>query len=310
MGRLKQGVRYFLSFIPIICSVWILQSCIKDNLTHCVNEPLQLVVKVVDVVTGNDITETGELEEASLYLYDQHGYCIKVYTLTASQIKERQPVFITEPDREGMIVSAWGNLGNELDISDIEEGEPGDYFKITLSRDPENEAFNRGLNDFFFSAHHMDEQQASERIQEVVLTQKNAKLHITVRGIQDIAEEDLWFKLTNRYNGYGYKGVPLRTSSSRKEKGGFNSNNEYVSKDSYLLIHSANQKQASADNSLTIALYNREEEMVVTNRDTGGNYITLVSGKTTNVLIDISKGIFEVYMIVTPWNEIHQWETW
>lgn len=317
MGTLQQVAWYITAPFILIISLLMQQSCIKDDLSHCLPTEVVLYIKVIDVVTGRDMTETGEVEQASLYLFDRNHVLLNRYYLSAEQIARREPLVLKEYDPERMFLSAWGNIGEQVKFTEVSKGGKAEELTLSLLADPYESGYSLFPNDFFFGRKEWNGNYGKTSIEEVVLTQKNAKLYVTVRGLKDTHADHYYFQIVNKYNGYNYQGIPTANLSYLKEKGVFNSHHEYVSPGPDLLIHSADQYHAVEDNSVWIYLYKNEEgipeELVKTNRDTTGNYITLISGKTTNVLIDLTNGNtgeLTVQIQVTPWDEIYQWERW
>ncbi len=314
MGKLQPVARSFAAGLLLLLTMQMTQSCIKEDLSGCENEELLLYVKVVDVVTGVDITGTGEMQSAGLYVFNRNKDHIRTYTLSALQIAQREPVIIHDYDPAGMWISAWGNIGDEVLCSEMGEGVTADDLTVSLKPDPLHPGYDLAPNDFFFARKEVQGNNNLQDREEIVFTQKNAKLQVTVRGLKDTNAANYYFEIINKFHGYDYRGLPISQITHRQEKGIFNSREELVSPVPWLFIHSANQNQATEEQSVWVHVYKEGSgEIIQTNRDTHGNYITLLSGKTTNVLIDLTggdQGQFIVQVVISPWDEIHQWEHW
>src|SRR5690554_1097277 len=128
-----------------------LNSCFKEDLTDC-PRPFQITIKALDI-DKNDITETGEVKNAVLFVFNQQNELIKAFELNEAQVKGRHPINI-EIDYlgyESLFFVAWGNLDDSFEYSKIEtvrnlldlyvklkkQGgfalSPGDFFRSNLS---------------------------------------------------------------------------------------------------------------------------------------------------------------------------------
>ncbi|MCD8044714.1 MAG: FimB/Mfa2 family fimbrial subunit [Tannerellaceae bacterium] len=309
MGKLLQTATYFVLILTTLTSI---QSCIKEDFSDCiVNEDFMLYVKVTDILNGQDITESGVLENACLYIFDQNEYLLKIICLSASQIAGREPVVLNKNEAETIFISAWGNLSDNISINGTEESGRLQDFVLSLLPDKENLNYDSSPGDLFFGTKKIVLKGNSNHSDEIILTQKNAKLHITVRGLEN-PEDNYYFKIVNPHNGYNFAGFPTSKTSQLKDSGVFNSNSDYVSGQPHLLIHSVPGIPGDDDN-IWVYIYREQAgqdiEIAYTNKDNSGNYIQLISGQTTNVLIELkTNGLLNVFIKTTPWDKIYQWE--
>ncbi|MCD7931466.1 MAG: FimB/Mfa2 family fimbrial subunit [Tannerellaceae bacterium] len=312
MGKLQQPGTHIVLILAILAGMLGIQSCIREDFSNCfVDEDFLLYVKVVDILNGQDITESGALENACLYIFDQNELLLKIVYISASQIAAREPVVLHKKEAESMFISAWGNLTDKVSIS----GENGSGklkdFTLSLLPDKENKNYDSAPGNLFFGTKQIVSQGNANSSDEIILTQKNAKLHITIRGLEN-PEDNYYFKIVNSHNGYNFTGFPTSKTSQLKGSGVFNSNSDYVSGQPHLLIHSVPGMQGDDDN-IWVYIYREQTgqniEIAYTNKDNSGNYIQLISGQTTNVLIELkTNGHLNVFIKTTPWDKIYQWE--
>ncbi|MCC8174039.1 MAG: FimB/Mfa2 family fimbrial subunit [Odoribacter sp.] len=221
MGKLGKTARYVTLFITLIYSLINIQSCsIKEDFSKCTNEEedFLLYIKVIDIVTGKDITESGEIENAYLYLFDYNQNFVKTYEISAEQIARREPLIFKHEELDRAMISAWGNLGEEITISNPQTGDLSKKAAVSLLQNPEETKYDLSPNDFFFGVKTINDHSHTTHIEEVVITQKNAKLHITVRGLNDKNTDNYHFHIAQKHNGYDFNGNPYEKNVQYKRK--------------------------------------------------------------------------------------------
>ncbi|MCC8089028.1 MAG: FimB/Mfa2 family fimbrial subunit [Rikenellaceae bacterium] len=310
-GQLMQIARYLLlrlASLAVLFTMFPSQGCIKEDMTDCVTEEWLLYVKVVDIATGSDITASGEVDNIVINIFDSENWFVASYSMSALQIREREPVRIKNSGKSRLIVSAWGALDDNVAVSETGEGSILRESTVTLLPNPVAEEYDRFPGDYFFGLKEIISGNELSRTEEIVITQKNAKLNVTVRGLDHSTPEYYYFKISHNYSGYDFSGTPLVHSSYLKTQGEFNDSGEYITREPCILIHSDYDGLPSDENSAWVGLFDGEREIAGTNKDSNGNYISLLSGLTTNVLLDLDEdGRISVYIKITPWDEIYLW---
>lgn len=99
-------------------------SCVKENTEKCVLYEVRM--RVVDN-QGNDLTESGVLEKAEVYLFNEEGF---VRMVPAGTVPE---LLIGEDRDERLTLVAWGNLKEDtLVTTDIRRGTPPEEARLQL----------------------------------------------------------------------------------------------------------------------------------------------------------------------------------
>ncbi|MCD8073332.1 MAG: FimB/Mfa2 family fimbrial subunit [Alistipes sp.] len=289
----------------------IASSCIRDDGDNCpVADDFLLYVKIEDVESGRDITGDVEVEEVVLTLFDPAGRFVATYILDGEDISRRRPVVLRDFDVEGMQVSAWGDVGGEVLQNDPQGHNIGHDF-VTLAVD--SDGFSGSPDDFFFGFLSVSSQVRSAGSQEVVLTQKNSKLHLTVRGLEDRDDQRYYFAIESPADGYGFTGIPNGRPCLVRHTGKF-TGNDLVSPEPCLMIHSSPADDAAARAGVVVNLYYKGDQgdrlLARVDWDIEGNTIELPSGRTTNVLIELTGGSLDVRVEVTGWRQVYQWPVW
>lgn len=97
-----------------LCIGWglLATSCINEDLDGCYT----LTLKAVNI-NGEDITESGDVTDAALYIYDENGKYLETVNMTVNQIVNRTPVQINYPASAKLTIVAWGNtVGSEQKV--------------------------------------------------------------------------------------------------------------------------------------------------------------------------------------------------
>ncbi len=294
-----------------IAAAALISSCIKDDRDGCYDPgEFRLYVKAVDSASGQDITPGGEAGEVMVALYDSLGRFVASRVLPADDVSARRPWTITDFDMTGIEVSAWGAVGQEVEPSPPVTAGSG-FYRLPV----DGEGWSAPPGDFFFGLDTLRPPVPTRGSGEVVITQKNAKLYVTVRGLDYPDDGRYYFVLETPRNGYDISGRPDGGSCRIRQAGRFNGDRELVSPAPCLLIHSADPANTGPGEGAVVRLFERapdgDRELAVADRADTGGYIALYPGRTTNVLIDLTgSASASVRVEVTGWQEIFLWSDW
>lgn len=83
--------------------------CIREDNTDC-PRPFRLFLKALDA-DEKDITESGEVKQVILFVFDENGQIVDAVTLSEEQVKSRKPIDIKleYPGHPSLSFVAWGN---------------------------------------------------------------------------------------------------------------------------------------------------------------------------------------------------------
>lgn len=287
-------------------------SCIREGLQEC-KEEYFVTIKVVDALTGEDITDSGEVSHADLFVFDadeQYRYTVRA---DSNQIRQRIPIPIMLENIDHYWLSVWGNLDGNQYITKLEPSNTLDNSTVSASV-KENENQSQTLDDLFFGFAQIGKSPKSPiRNEEIIISRKNARMYLTVRGLPILHKAvDYYFTIHLNNNGYNFKGTPIPNAIVIKQNGITLANNDFVSPSSFNLIHTDSSREDYA----TINLYRRSdaeygEDILIAsiNSDLNGNPIVLPAGRTTNLLIDLRQEI-SVHVKTSPWEKTEQWVEW
>lgn len=87
----------------------LLSSCLKEDLSDC-PRPFKLYIKAVDA-DEKDITESGDVQQAILFVFNENGQIVDAVSVTAEQVKSRKPIDIRldYPGHKSLKFVVWAN---------------------------------------------------------------------------------------------------------------------------------------------------------------------------------------------------------
>ena len=313
--HIQQTVKLiFMAFLLFInCS------CVKEEMSVCAGDEEQeetfLYLKVVDSSSGEDITNSGEVDIVDLFIFKPDGCFFEHITVSADSIMNGIPILIKGRSTKDLWVSAWGNLkGNQI-VSAVTGDCKMSEMLITLNSC--NEGYALSPDDLFFGIKQLSNATVTKASyqEHITISQKVARMNIIVKGLPlDISESDYFFTICDGSNGYSIEGEPINSYVEMRQFGKFHKETDNFITDAFNLVHAA-----SGDHCMTINLhYNatnvttKAQSIIVSaTKDSDGNLIAPKAGKTTNILIDLTQGEEAIIsMEITPWDEIYQWVVW
>ncbi len=289
----------------ILLLVGISTGCLKDNAFDCVQEQ-QLYIKLIDSSTGEDLTTSENITGVSLFIFDQDNRFLDELEVSPEQIKQQIPITIHTYNTTEIHIHAWGNLNDSEYISPLNKGDKIDKTRISLKVTETGHAFCP--DDLFYGEKVILNKGTASNLNEVLMYRKNARMHITVRGLKELKNvSSYYFTIDKKYNGYNFKGDLLEEPVSIKQTGHFeNKNHDFETPHAFNVIH-----YQTKDEGITIHLHNAKTDKILLSIDKtdDGAFISPLSGETANILIDLKKGL-NVSLETTLWDGIHHWETW
>ena len=297
-----------------LCGLSWLSGCICEDRSGCPPEAGDkfVVLKIKDEITGWDITETGEAGSAVLYLFSPEGYFTGRISVTGEQIVRHRPILLPVEVSNGCHVSVWSNMGTaQLFHAPVEGSGIGERAVSLIEGE---DAFHGTPDDLFFGHVRLIPGKTADP-EVVTLVRKNARMHITVRGLdRSIPEDRYYLTVEIPNNGYDFTGNPITGTARVRRTGTFHDNGDFSTDGAFNLIHT--DPAASAADVVTVNLYEKAsvrsaDRLIASVTEDNSRPISLPTGRTVNLLIDLNEDVgLSVYMEITPWDEIYQWNIW
>ena len=292
----------------------LLFGCIREDRSDCfpVAETRFVVLKIVDEATGQDITQTGEAGSAVLYLFSQGGRFVDRISVTRERIMKRAPIPLPDgtPGRCRAVV--WAKAGTGQRFHSPAAGSRIEDRAVSLIE--EDDTFHHTPDDLFFGHARLAPVGAAGP-EVITLARKNARMRITVRGLDRRIPEDRYYLTVEIPNdGYDFVGNPTAGTARVRRTGAFHENGDFSTDEAFNLIHT--DPAVSPAGGVTVNLYEKAfgrsaDRLIASVTDDDGRPISLPAGRTVNLLIDLNEGEgLSVYTEITPWEAIYQWDIW
>lgn len=187
-------------------------SCIRESLDAC--PPLNsytLTLKVVNA-EGDDITESGDVDEVRLFIFDKNKGFVDKRDMTLSDITSRQPITLDYPgDPENLYVVAWSGLTDgQVEVADVNNGSLAEDLNVSLrSSDGIAEAPNELYHGMTFVER---AENALTKDQEVVITPQIGRITIEAYGLEYVNllksgnEDDFAYTVDKTQSAFNYQG--------------------------------------------------------------------------------------------------------
>lgn len=273
----------------------LLGGCIREDNTDC-PRPFRLFVKAIDIDL-KDITESGEVKQVFLFVYNEKGELIQSVELDANHVKSRKPINIElpYPGFEKLYFVAWGNVNDEVDFdkNDLDvklkdkgagiAGSPSDLFYGTL-----DVAVEYGGLEY-----------AGD--QTVVISRKTSQVVITANGLKawnGNKEGAYTYRLTESHN---------TIDGSGNLTGAMVGYNPASSMDANGNLGAAPFRTfpTTGGKTYTLEILFNGEVIYTATQGTDGVKFVPETGKLLNIYLDFRAEV-GVYVMITPWDVVHQ----
>jgi len=232
----------------------LMAGCVAESYENCPpEETKRFEVGIRDLVTGQDITATADVSDVVLMLFDSLGGYVTRIDVDAHNIGREldfPPALNERTPGERLTVSAWGNLETNMTFSEeVGTGHTLDQQFLALKANTEYRDNWHSPGNMFFGLDTLTV--GAEGVQRVELTQKTARMAVSVRGLPaGTSADDYYFSMCEQNDGFTFDGTPLRTYEWCKirENGVFTSSGDFTTAEPYYVIPSVDPYDVSACN--------------------------------------------------------------
>lgn len=278
----------------------LLSSCIKEDNTDC-PRPFRLFIKAVDA-DEKDITESGDVQQAILFVFNENGQIVDAVALTAEQIKSRKPIDIKleYPGHKALKFVVWANNSGV----DFPQSASVQQLTELFAKLKSQNGTAQSPSDLFHGELDVPVEMGGIEPagdQTVIIRRKTAQVTIKAIGLK------LWNQ--NKEGTYTFR---LKESPDTYNQNGKLTGNKVH----YLPAATMTDGTLSAPLFLTYPtesnqpftleiLYNGEVIYTAAKGSDGVAFIPQV-GRVLNIIIDFRAEV-SIKAVVTPWNVVYQY---
>lgn len=187
-------------------------SCIRESLDAC--PPLNtytLTLKVVNA-EGDDITESGDVDEVRLFIFDKNKGFVDKRDMTLSDITSRQSITLDYPGNpENLYVVAWSGLKDgQVEVADVNNGSLAEDLNVSLRS---SDGIAEAPNELYHGMTFVDRaENALTKDQEVVITPQIGRITIEAYGLEYVNllksgnEDDFAYTVDKTQSAFNYQG--------------------------------------------------------------------------------------------------------
>lgn len=280
-----------------VCMLLILvpASCVREDTENCVQ--YELNVRAVDV-EGNDLTQSGALQKADVYLFNENGFVRMVPAGVSSD-------YLFGHDKsEKLTLVAWGNIKEDtLVIAPITPGTSIEDAHLKLKQ--HEEGSHLPITDIFYCR------------KELANTTTRGMQEESVTLVMERMAAGLSIRTRYLAERYPYKGTPYTfivrgtgteidfTGKITGENAGYKPQSTTDEKgDVYappFRIFPTGQEEC-----IEIDIYRKQEKICTVTQDDDFKPLRAPVGKQTNIDIDFRYAEVKVFVTVVPWGTISQ----
>lgn len=298
----------FSFYLATVLLTLLLSGCLKEDLSDC-PRPFQVTVKAV-CADGNDITESGDVGQVILFVFDEEEKIFNSYILSANDLIEHKAVEIAMdyPGHPSLQFVAWGNLDERVDYTQISSvKELKDFYvklKTTSSRQS-GSLMAQPPGDLFYGNINVEEEYGGiepGRSQVVEIHRITEGVTITTIGLKQwngYREGSYSYHLRESFEICDCDGHMSGNKVYCQPEAAFNDQDHFIAPLFYMFPPADNK-------SYVLDIYYENEVIFTADKDNNGKPFNTDPGRTLNILIDF-RGDLNIMCTITPWNVVHQY---
>lgn len=266
-------------------------SVIKDA-TSKTEAPFSVVLKAYS--DNKDITVKGDVDQTTLFIFDQSGDFYKQMTVDRTYLLQAKPIEIACPGSDQITVVAWAGLSGENEnISALNQANIISDLQVSLKQNNGVAASLPG--DLFYGQITLKSTSTKASSETLKIARKVSSVSLITKGVIKV--------LDSRDGNFYYK--------IKKTKSSFNHNGELTGEDiEYIIPATMNDKgNVVADNTtilpasnITIELY-KDDKMILSSENVKNlEKVSINEGELSELTFDLSKNSGNI--VVADWGTV------
>lgn len=265
-----------------------------ENAAEKTDAPFSVVLKAYS--DNKDITVKGDVDETTLFVFDQNNDFYKQVTLDRTYLLQAKPVEISCPGSKQITVVAWAGLSSENEeISAMSQANIISDLQVSLKQNNGVAATLPG--DLFYGQVTLKSTSTKSSAETLKIERKVSSISLITKSVikvLDSKEGNFYYKVKNT-------------------KGSFNHNGELTGEDiEYIIPATLNQKgNVVAENTtilpasnITVELY-KDDKMILSSENVKNlEKVSVNEGELSELTFDLSRNSGNI--VVTDWGTVIQ----
>ena len=283
--------------VCIVCMLLFLVpvSCVREDTENCVQ--YELNVRAVDV-EGNDLTQSGALEKADVYLFNENGFVRMVPSGISSD-------FLFGHDKsERLTLVAWGNIKKDtMVVTDIKVGTSIEEARVQLRKHAEGSYIP--ITDIFYCRREMSNATTRGMQEEsitLVMERFAAGISIRTRYLAErypYTGESYTFIVRGTGTEVDFTGKIVRENAGYRPES-ITDNQGDVYAPPFRIF------PTKEGGHIEIDIYRNQERIYTIVEDNDFKPLYVTAGKQTNIDIDFRYAEVKTFVTIVPWGTINQ----
>lgn len=265
-----------------------------ENAAEKTDAPFSVVLKAYS--DNKDITVKGDVDETTLFVFDQNNDFYKQVTLDRTYLLQAKPVEISCPGSKQITVVAWAGLSSENEeISAMSQANIISDLQVSLKQNNGVAATLPG--DLFYGQVTLKSASTKSSAETLKIERKVSSISLITKSVikvLDSKEGNFYYKVKNT-------------------KGSFNHNGELTGEDiEYIIPATLNQKgNVVAENTtilpasnITVELYKDDKKILSSENVKNLEKVSVNEGELSELTFDLSRNSGNI--VVTDWGTVIQ----
>lgn len=264
-----------------------------DKATAQTEAPFSIVLKAYS--DNKDITVKGDVDQTTLFVFDQNNDFYKQVTLDRTYLLQAKPVEISCPGAKQITVVAWAGLSSDTEeVSTMSQANIISDLQVSLKQ---NNGVAAAPGDLFYGQITLKSTSTKSGVETLKIERKVSSLSLITKSvikILDSKEGDFYYKVKNTKSTFNYNGELTGENIEYIIPATLNAKGNVVAKNSAILPAS----------DVTIELY-KDDIMILSSKNVkNSEKVSVNEGEQTEITFDLSKNNCNI--VITDWGTVIQ----
>lgn len=265
-----------------------------DNITSQTTTSFSVILKAYS--DNEDITAKGDVDQTTLFIFDQNGDFYKQMTLDGTYLLQAKPIEINCPDSKQITVVAWAGLSSDSEnISAMSQINIISDLQVSLKQNNGVAAALPG--DLFHGQVTLKSTSTKSSAETLKIQRKISSLSLITKGIikvLDSKEGNFYYKIKNIKDSFNHNGELTGENIEYIIPATLNEKGNVV----------ANKSVIFPASDVTIELY-KDDVMILSSKNVkNSEKVSVNEGEQSEITFDLSKNNCNI--IATDWGTVIQ----